>query len=193
MPSATSETVGRIYAGALFQLARERGAVGAVFDALMALRDLYDDPAQPVFREAFTLPWDRAHKHAMLDDLFGSQGAQPLPELLLNLLHVLVNKGREAALDNIAASFERYRDEAENRMHAGVTSAEPLTDDQRERLRATMAAATGKTMILDESVNPDLLGGMIIRLGDRLVDSSVRTRLKNLNRHLFAHEEYILG
>ena len=179
MALESSAKAGRIYAQAIFDLARTRGTVGDVFTALEALGDLYSEHRE--FRSYFTAPKiPRDEKAKFLDTAFPD-----LPDLVRNLLHILVQKRREGALDNIVDAFRKYRDEAEHRLHVHVTSAGPLPDAQRESLTKALSTRFPKqTIELHEAVDDSLIGGLLIRTGDRQVDGSIRTRLENLRRVL---------
>lgn len=179
MALESSAKAGRVYARAIFELAQARGSVGDVFEALEALGELYDDNRE--FRNYFTSPKiPREEKARFLDTAFSE-----LPDLVRNLLHLLVRKRREPALDNIVDAFRKYRDEAESRIHVHVTSAAPLPDSQRESLNAALAKRfPAQEVELHEAVDASLIGGLRIRTGDRRVDGSIRTRLENLRRVL---------
>jgi F-type H+-transporting ATPase subunit delta len=104
--------------------------------------------------------------------------------LALNLVLVLVERGRASLLPQIAAAFERLERERERRVTAYVTSALPLTDAQRARLREQLERRTGQTVELEENVDPTIIGGLIVRVGDELIDASVAGRLHRIEAQL---------
>lgn len=174
-----SDPIARVYAKALVELGRERHVLGTIHDDLRAVGALYD--GDTYFRAFFTSPrLDREVKwHAVQKALAGKVGRP-----VTGLLKVLIDKGRESAFDNLVAQFERYKDEAENRVHAHVTVAAPLVAEAKAELTARLAKASGKDVVLHERVDPAVLGGASIRIGDRVIDRTLRTRLSALRRRL---------
>ncbi|MGE0431946.1 MAG: ATP synthase F1 subunit delta [Planctomycetota bacterium] len=176
-----SRKVGRIYAGALFEIARETNRIGEIARELDELEKLYDENLE--FRRFFTSPRiERKQKLSVVREMFKGK----VSDTVLNLLSVLVVKGRETALDNVVDAFQRYRDEADDRVHVYVRSAKPLSDDQRKRI-SDMAMKHAKSIDMHETVDADLIGGVIIRMHDFLVDTTLRTRLRGLRHELQPH------
>ncbi|MEJ5221650.1 MAG: ATP synthase F1 subunit delta, partial [Tepidiforma sp.] len=81
-------------------------------------------------------------------------------------------------------AFNRLADDYEGIAHAEVTTAVPLTDEQLASIRARLGQQLGKQVVATARVDPAIIGGAIVRVGDRLIDGSVRTRLKLLRREL---------
>lgn len=174
-----SDPIARVYAGALVELGREQKALGQIYDDLRAVRELYDHDAY--FRQFFTSPRiDRAVKWKAVRAAFEGRVCRPV----LGTLAVLVDRGRESAFDNLVAQFERYKDEAENRIHAQVTVAAPLVAEAKRDLLARLERASGKNVDLHERVDPAVLGGASIRIGDRVIDRTLRTRIAALRIRL---------
>jgi F-type H+-transporting ATPase subunit delta len=105
-------------------------------------------------------------------------------ELLQKFLGVLAQNNRLALLPAVTASYRRLRDEAAGRVRVTVTSAVPLSDAQLDSLKATLADNLKAAPVLNARTNPDLLGGLVVQVGDRVYDTSVRTRLDTLRSHL---------
>ena len=103
---------------------------------------------------------------------------------MLGFLDVLFRKKREPLFDNILDQFVRFEDESENRIRVQVKSATPMADDLLESLKNRITMGSGKTVELETSVDPKLLGGAVIRVGDRLVDGSLRSRIRKLRKEL---------
>jgi ATP synthase F1 delta subunit len=98
---------------------------------------------------------------------------------------LLVDKERGPALEGAIAEFQRLRDQSQGRIPAVVTTAIPLTDEERAALVGRLQEWTGASEIqLQEEVDPDLLGGAVIRVGGRLIDGSVRSHLATLRERL---------
>ncbi|MDA8361529.1 MAG: F0F1 ATP synthase subunit delta [Gammaproteobacteria bacterium] len=98
------------------------------------------------------------------------------------LIGVLIDNGRLDYLPEIAKTFAELKDEHEGRVRADVKSARPLDTQQIEALRAALSRRFGKSIVLRVVVDPDLLAGVIVQIGDMILDGSVRGRLRALGR-----------
>lgn len=180
-----SDPVARVYAAALTEIGRETRSLGAIYDDLHALRSLYDGDTW--FRRFFTSPRiDREVKWAALHKAFEGKLGRPV----LGFLKVLVMKGREPWLDNVVDQFGKFKDLAENRIHAYLTVAAPLADDLKQLLQVRIERASGKNVEIHEFVDPSVLGGAGIRVGDKVIDRTLRTRLAALGRRLVSEETF---
>ncbi len=101
-------------------------------------------------------------------------------ELTGNFLRLLARNRRLFALSDIARSFRALLAQHRNEVTAEVVSAIPLTDEQTEELKATLKAKTGRNIDLDARIDPALIGGLVVKIGSRMIDSSIRTKLNNL-------------
>ena len=101
-----------------------------------------------------------------------------------NLIGLLVRRGRIEQLPRVAAEFRRLDDARQGITHATATSALPLTDTEVRALTARLEQMTGGRIALQTDVDESLLGGLIVRVGDRLIDGSVRGRLERLRNQL---------
>ncbi|MBX3474137.1 MAG: ATP synthase F1 subunit delta [Planctomycetes bacterium] len=179
MATNPSDPVARVYAAALYEVAREKGIVGDVYAGLQAVMGAYQDKS---FRDFFTSP--RVPREVKQRGLVAALKGRIATEVL-NFLMLLTEKSREPLLDNIFNAFTVYRDEAENRAHAWVETGSEFTDQEQAELRAALAQASGgKDVVLHYEHKPELLGGARVRLGDLLVDTTLRTRLNNLARSI---------
>ena len=104
--------------------------------------------------------------------------------LALNMVLVLIDHNRTGLVPQIAEAFERLERERERRVTAYVTSAIPLTDAQRASLREQLGRRTDRTVDLVENVDPSIMGGLIVRVGDELIDASVAGRLHRIEVQL---------
>ncbi len=103
---------------------------------------------------------------------------------VLNLIGLMLRRGRIEELPRLAAEFGRLDDERRGITHATATSASELTADERRALTQRLERFTGGRVELDVQVDPSLLGGVVVRVGDRLIDGSVRSRLERLRNQL---------
>lgn len=110
--------------------------------------------------------------------------ALDIQPLALNLAKLLVSKGRSLDARAVANAFNRMADAREGIVHARVTTAVDLTAQELGGIQQRLSTSLGKTVLTEAVVDPSLIGGVVVQVGDRLVDGSVRTRLKNLRREL---------
>ena len=103
---------------------------------------------------------------------------------VLNLIDLLLRRGRIEELPRLAAEFRRLDDQQQSITRATVISASPLTSDEVSALTERLEQSAGGRVALDTEVDPSLLGGLVVRLGDRLIDGSVRSRLERLRNQL---------
>ena len=116
----------------------------------------------------------------MADKLFGKTVAAPV----LNLIKLMIRRGRIHELPRLAAEFRRLDNARQGITIATAVSAAPLTKEEIEALTRRMEQFTGGRIELAVQVDPSLLGGVVVRVGDRLIDGSVRGRLERLRNQL---------
>lgn len=112
------------------------------------------------------------------------QGTASAP--VQNLIQLLLRRGQIEQLPRVAAEFRRLDDARQHLTHATATSASPLTPDEVRALTERLEQSTGGRVALDVAVDPSLLGGLVVRIGDRLIDGSVRGRLERLRNQLIS-------
>jgi F-type H+-transporting ATPase subunit delta len=118
-------------------------------------------------------------KASILSDIAGDD--EPL---FKNFLLLIAEKGRAGELDDIAHEFERLMAREERRLTVELTTARELTDDEAKAIVAQIEQAAGRTVEATRSVDPDLVGGIVLRAGSYRVDASVRGRLERLRQTL---------
>jgi F-type H+-transporting ATPase subunit delta len=118
-------------------------------------------------------------KASILADLAGDD--EPL---FKNFLLLVAEKGRAGEIEEIAKEFERLMAREERRLTVEVTTARELTDDEAKRIVEQIEQAAGRTVEATRSVDPELLGGIVLQAGSYLVDASVRGRLERLRQTL---------
>jgi F-type H+-transporting ATPase subunit delta len=173
--------VARVYAEALLNAAEERHQAQEVLDELQALHQYVLAHPDPKLRQFFTsgvISHDRT-KAAILGAFQGRAS-----DLLLNFLLVLNEHGRLGLLAAMLAEYRDLYNERANRFRVRVRVAAPLPDDQRQRLEQQLREQYHKEPVLDLKVDPGLLGGLVVRVGDWVFDGSVRTRLETLQTQL---------
>ncbi|HEX5823443.1 MAG TPA: ATP synthase F1 subunit delta [Candidatus Limnocylindrales bacterium] len=109
-----------------------------------------------------------------------------LSDPVRNLILLLLRRGRIRQLPRVAAELRRLDDKRNNVVHAIATSASPLEDAEIVAITARLEQMSGNQVALETAVDPDLIGGVVVRIGDRLIDGSVRGRLERLRNQLAA-------
>jgi F-type H+-transporting ATPase subunit delta len=177
-----SHAAARVYAKALFDIGVEEQAVGSIYDDLQAVSAAIGG-LDAELQAFFKMPqFRREDKRRILKMAFEDKVGRPV----LGLLLLLVEKRREPLLDNVVEEFEHYRDRHEGRVQASVTTAKKMDADLAEALRAALEQQTKKTVVLDERIDPEVLGGIRVTLGDSVIDGTVRRGLQDMRRSLAA-------
>jgi F-type H+-transporting ATPase subunit delta len=170
--------VDRVYATALFEAARDQDRLGPVRDELAQIVEA--EAEVPELRELLRNPQldPRARASALEDLLSGGE------ELLRNFLLVLADKGRTGQLEEISRELERLVAEHEGVVHAELTTAVELSDEDARALLRRIEEASGRKVEATRSVDPGLIGGIVLQVGSHRLDASVRGRLERLRREL---------
>jgi F-type H+-transporting ATPase subunit delta len=182
--NGTSGPLPRIYAGALFDLASEADAAAERRSEVEVLLDVLR--SEESLGAALNSPKIEAARKA---ELVRSTLGGRLSRELVNLVLLLIQKNRQALLPAILEEFIGLYEEEEGRLRGRVTTAVPLERGEAERLVRGLSESVGKDVVLEEVVDPGILGGAVLRLGDVLVDGSVRARLRALKDRLRAAPE----
>ena len=166
------------YARAIFELASEEGKVDDWARQLSIIRVVLDDPGARAVIDNPSIAAETRMKAVEQLDLpgIGPQG--------MNLMRMLVASGRVGRIDEIATQFEILADDAAGRVRAIVTTAIPLSETDRESLARDLSTQLGKDVRLEARVDPEILGGLVLQVGDRLTDASVAARLDQLRRQV---------
>lgn len=171
-------SVATTYAEALYEASVEAGSLGPVASGMGEFAAAYSESDD--LRRALESPdLDPDAKRRVVVTL--TEGAHPF---VANTLRMLIDRGRIAELPEIAAAFAARVSEAEGRLEVEAVTAIPLPDDLREQIVSSIQEKTGRSVDLSESVDPDIVGGLMLRVGETVVDGSVRSRLDQLRREL---------
>ncbi len=166
------------YAKAIFELATEEGSVDKWSRELALIRVvLADPPARAIL----------ANPSVSLETRLAAVDALDLPGIGpqgLNLMRLLAARRRVEQMDEVVEHFEVLADEAAGRVRASVTTAVPLSEEERNKLAGDLSAQLGKDVRLVAEVDPAILGGLLLQVGDRLTDASVAGRLDQLRRRV---------
>ena len=180
--SVVSEAAARVYAKAVFELGLGEGTLAAIAEDLHAVLDALNS-LDGDLRAFFNLPQlRRDEKRRIINLAFGGKVGRPV----LGLLNILVEKRREALFDEIVFQFDMMLDRHQGRLKVQVTTARKLDDQLVEALRTAIEQRTNKTVVLQERVDPEVIGGMKVNVGDRVIDGTVRRTLQDMRRTLAA-------
>jgi F-type H+-transporting ATPase subunit delta len=167
----------RRYAQAAFELAHEKGQLDAWERDLASLAEALALPQAQAFVGSRQVTPEQ--KSAFVQRVAGE-----ISPLVWNLVRLLASKDRLGLLPQVNDAFRELLDEHRGIAHAQVVAAVELSDDEREAITRRLSEMTGKQVQIEVSQDPELLGGVVARIGDRLIDGSTRTKLVALKRKL---------
>ena len=172
------EELAQVYARSLLQAALEHGKLDELREQLGQFADALNQNRElAVF--FFSPYFSTAEKRQALDTLL--DGAD---ELFINFLALLIKNHRMPVIFRIRDEYERLWDEENRTLPVEITSAIALDDATTESLGKTIGERAGRKVTLAARVDPDILGGIIIRVGNSILDASIRNRLEQLRRHV---------
>lgn len=173
-------TLARRYARALLELATEQNQVDRAKKDLEELSAMWTQSAE--LRELFQNPqFGAAARKKVLEEVITRAG---LSQLVRNTVLYLSDRNRIRALPDVAQAFSDLAGEAAGTVRAEVTSAAPLADSYYAQLQRALEQATGKRVAIDRKTDASLIAGVVTKVGDRIFDGSVRTRLRDLKESL---------
>jgi F-type H+-transporting ATPase subunit delta len=165
----------------MYSIAEVEGELESVEEQVYAFAKMADKQAK--VREALINPeLPSENKRNLIGEVLGER-ANPVA---VNLLGMLVEQGRARDIGRIAESLAEVAAERRQQVVAEVRSAVPLTDAQRRRLAEALSSATDRKVEVKVVVDPDLVGGVVARVGDLIFDGSIRSRLDEAKQHLTA-------
>lgn len=164
------------YAKSLLDLAEEKGITEEVHRDMLFFKNTVDQ-SRPLALMLQNPIVRSSKKDAVLKAIFGGK-INPMSSAFID---IIARKNRESIIEDIAAEYIRLYDEMKGIERATVITTTPLTDELRATFKAMVAKTTGSQLVeLTEKVNPKLIGGYVLQLGDRQVDASVRSQLNEL-------------
>lgn len=184
-------TAARRYAEAAFEIGRRDGTEDAWLAALEGAARVLESAAvlQVVENQAIPLQQRLHAVRAVLGavaDRAGGAAVRPVGDQLTNLVGLLVRRRRISLLPALATEYGRLLDQHRGVAGALVTSAAPLTAEETQAIAARVAMLTGTAVSLRTVIDPALIGGVTVRIGDRLIDASMRGRLERLRDRVVA-------
>lgn len=170
----------RRYAQALFAIAQEKGTTEAW---LTDLRELTEALSEPTVSMYLSTPRVQAEdKLAVVTQI--TEGRDPM---ISNLVGLLASRQGVGLLGRVTEAYNALLNVSLGRVRAQVTTATPLSADQQKRLSDSLGKSLNKDVVLETNEDPEIIGGVLVRVGDQIIDGSVRTKLASLKQRL-AHE-----
>lgn len=168
----------RVYGKALFLAAEEAGVIEEIYNDLSCLSEVLSQ--NPDFSKLTDTPaLSRDEKHSIICEAFGS-----LDRLLVNLIMMLSDKGIFYAFEKIRRVYCELYDEHFNIRRAEAVTARPMSESQIDALRKKLEMTTGKRIIINNTVDPDVLGGVRITYSGVQLDNSLKRRLYDIEKGL---------
>lgn len=178
---AKDPAIVHVWTEAIFSLAEKSGAADGMLEEWIGVVELLD--REPALELVFASPLvDNGEKKALVEKAFRGRAS----DLLVDALQVMRAKGRLGLARAVAAGYRGMWLERRGQMEVEVTSAAALTPEQRQSVGAAASKFSGRDAILIEKVNPALLGGFVLRAGDRKFDGSVAREVERFGENLRA-------
>lgn len=165
------------HAQAVFQIALEKEEMEKWQADLEVIAYAFKNPGLVALLENPKLHF--SEKEKVLQNIL--TGISPIA---MNLVYFLVAKNRLRIVEDLVAEYQRLVNAYYGRETAEVVTAVPLSNEEKERLQKRLATITHKEVVITTQVDPDIIGGVVAKVGDKLIDGSVRTRLQDLRRGL---------
>ena len=167
------------YSRALFEMALQRDRLDQWAGDLSFMSEQLQNDELRAFLEHAKVPL--LQKLQATEEVL--EGIDPMVQ---NLLAVLVSRGIVGLIPDVEAAYQRLLNQHRGREQVEVRSAVPLEDAETEKIARFLAELISKEVVLDTSVDPSILGGLVIKVGDKLIDGSARTKLEELGKQLQA-------
>lgn len=169
------------FINALLEVALKKGQFEQIEKDLDLVSDVitrHDNLKKILFHPSIS----RSDKKDLIKNVFG----EPVSDLMRNFLYLLVDRRKEGILEFIPDVYKTVTNEKKGTMKAKVQTVIPLTGERLDNFRKQLNKLTGKTVEVEVIHNPDILGGMIIQIGNKMIDGSVASKLKNLKTKLLS-------
>lgn len=172
-------TVARNYADALLALGRKAGDASGWGTMLRQVANaISEDLTLQRFLESPRIPAE--HKVGMLTRALGDR----VPRIFMKFIQALVHNRRQTLIPAIADEYDTLLDASNGIVHARVTVARETSDEERTAIAARLSTATGKQVVPHLQIDPSIIGGVVVRIGDTVMDGSLRRKLAMLRRKM---------
>ncbi|MCZ6836723.1 MAG: ATP synthase F1 subunit delta [Planctomycetota bacterium] len=179
-----TDALAQIYARSLYELAEAAGGQEKIVEIEDELEQICElARADQVFREFLTSPIiDVKRRAEAMHRIFNDR----ITDLALRFLLVLNAKGRAGHLESISTGYSQLVQAAQGRVEVDLYTPGPLGDEQVQSIKQRIQQAIGKEPVLHRFTDPDMLGGLKLRIGDQLIDGSVATRIRRMRQNLMS-------
>lgn len=176
-----NEVIAKRYAKALYEVAEDRGSVDKVEEQLQLIQQTVKESTD--LKTMLNHPRIKGEdKKAVLEQIFKDE----VNAEVINLLKVLVDRGREALLDELAGSYTAIANEARGIADMYVTSAEPLTEEDEDKLSKSFGKVLNKQLRIHTKVDSKVIGGVLVRIGNRVYDGTLAGKLTRFHQEMKA-------
>ncbi|MEE8142569.1 MAG: ATP synthase F1 subunit delta [Planctomycetota bacterium] len=173
------DPVATVYARALLEIGEERGETASYEEELKVLgKEVLSEGLLKVFFESPKISLQRK-KEVLSRGLEGK-----VSPAVLNLLKILLDRGRQPLLDEIVESYMDLYDQLQGRIHVKIVTSQPVLEESWQRIVNLLKSKHNKEIIAEHRVDEDLLGGVTIQVGDIVADGSIRTQLNRIREAL---------
>lgn len=174
-----AKLVGKRYAEALYEVAIELDKLEEFKKEINAVADVFNK--NPRLETIFTHPRiTKAEKKDMVDKLFKDRVSNEI----LNLCYIVVDKRREKYLDDISKSYKDLSNDKLGIVEADAYTAVPMTEDEINKLQQKLSSSFKKTVELNTHIDKDIMGGVLVKVGDKVIDGSVKGKLREIQKEL---------
>jgi F-type H+-transporting ATPase subunit delta len=171
--------IARMYAGALLGIGQEKGILTQVEEELKQVAGIISgDKDMMMYLKSPKI--SREDKKGMIDKIFAGK----IADVMVNFLKVLIDKDRQMLIKDIDESFAEFMDQANNRQRVRVVASTELDGGVVDRIKAALKDKFKKEIIMDITVNKSILGGIIIKIGDLIIDGSLSKSLSKVRGRL---------
>jgi F-type H+-transporting ATPase subunit delta len=176
------------YAQSLLELANQRNQASDIGAELEGIGEILEN--EPVFRDYLADPAiGDAERTASLEKIFRGR----VSELVYNFIGVLNNNGRLRILGQIVSAYDALLEEQIGNVEVDVTTAQRLSADELEQVRHKVSDTIKKNAIIHQYVDETIIGGLVIRIGDKVIDASVKQQLASMRQQLMAAAQKVRG
>lgn len=176
-----SERVAGRYAQALLEIAEEHHAIDTFESQLTLVSRTLAENEQ--LRRVFLHPQvDKAEKKTVVDKIFGEHVSQEI----LNLLKLLIDRKRESMIDDVLEAYTKSANDIRGILDVSVTTAAPLDESERKSLSERLERSLNKKLRMHTDVDRKIIGGLMLKIGNRLYDGTVRTKLEGFRHEIKA-------
>ncbi|WP_100486815.1 F0F1 ATP synthase subunit delta [Sporolactobacillus pectinivorans] len=174
-----SEIVANRYAKALFEVAEERNAIDSIEDQLSLITKTLDDN-EDISRVLMHPQVSAENKKALVGKLFENEASLEV----MNLLRLLIDRKRESIIDDVLEAYTHMADFKRGILDVTVTTAVPLDEEEEQDLAGRLGNVLGKQLRMHAKVRENIIGGILLRIGDRLYDGTIAGKLAGFKQEI---------